>query len=290
MNPFDYRPPKVASQSELLIDADFLAYMVGSLSQHKPEKRPNTDCEFVCLDEDSDTWVYIEPEGLVNWKIDNEVNKLLQKFDTDRARVFLTGDGNFREGIATTKPYKGTRQGARPYYFSTIRQYLTDHYDAETVTGYEADDEVSIQQTMDDTPTIIVSNDKDLKNTPGYLYSSMKDELYYVTPEYAEHHFWYQMVIGDTVDNIPGIPGRGKKWFEKLVSLDGFNHHTIIEIVEEYIRKGKGSLDLLLEQGNLLHMLRYGDIPNTWTLDYDHKSDKQERQSHLHKDHEVIVL
>jgi len=33
MNPFDIRPAPPASKSELLIDADFLAYMVGSLSQ-----------------------------------------------------------------------------------------------------------------------------------------------------------------------------------------------------------------------------------------------------------------
>jgi len=291
MNPFNWKPTPPANKVELLIDADYLSYMVGSLSQHKPEKRPSTDCEFVCLDEDTDTWVYIEPEGLVNWKIDNEISKLLTKFDTDKAKVYLTGEGNFREDIAVTKPYKGTRQSLRPYYFNHIRRYLTNHHGAKTVTGYEADDEVSIQQTKDNLePTIIVSNDKDLKNTPGYLYSSMKDELYFVSPRYARYHFWWQMVIGDSVDNIPGIPGRGQKWLEKVER--GFNDFTgvIDEICWEYQHKDKGRTDLLHEQGNLLHMLRYGDQPGEWEPTYDHLGNEQVRQGHLHRNHEVIIL
>jgi len=288
VNPFDIRPAPPASKSELLIDADFLAYMVGSLSQHKIN--PGRECEFVLLDEATDTWVYIEPEGLVDWKVRNEIDKLLQKFDTDKAEVYLTGKNNFREDIAVTKPYKGTRQSLRPYYFTHIRRYLVDHYGAKVVDGYEADDEVSIQQTKDDRPTIIVSNDKDLKNTPGYLYSSMKDELYFVTPRYAEYHFWMQMVVGDTVDNIPGIPRRGKKWFETVCKFNDNQMDAVIgEILDQYMAKD-GSGKLMIEQGNLLHMLRYGEKPNEWGPLYNHKANEQARQSHLHKDHEVIVL
>jgi len=273
----------------LLIDADFLAYMVGSLSQHKIH--PGRECEFVLLDEATDTWVYIEPEGLVKWKVRNEIDKLLQKFDTEKFSVFLTGEGNFRESVAVTKPYKGTRQGIRPHYFTLIRDYLVEQYDAWVTTGIEADDAVSIQQSRDNLePTIIVSNDKDLKNTPGYLYSSMKDELYFVSPKYAEYHFWMQMVIGDTVDNIPGIPGRGKKWFEKLCGDFEDYRGVIEEICWEYQRKDKGRTDLLDEQGNLLHMLRYGDKPNEWEPHYNHRGNEKEMQSHLHKDHEVIIL
>jgi len=142
---------------------------------------------------------------------------------------------------------------------------------------------------MDDTPTIIVSNDKDLKNTPGYLYSSMKDELYYVTPEYAEHHFWMQMVIGDTVDNIPGIPRRGKKWFEALCARHDNREGVITAICDEYLHKDSTN-DLLHEQGNLLHMLRYGDKAGEWTSAYNHLGNEQAKQEHLHKDHEVIIL
>jgi len=288
MNPFNYRPTPPANKVKLLIDADYLAYMVGSLSQYKPEKRPNTDCEFVCLDEDTDTWVYIEPEGLVNWKIDNEINKLCAKFDSDNIAIYLTGEGNFRESIAVTKPYKGTRTGHRPYYFSHIREYLVHVCGATVVEGYEADDEVSIQQTKDNLePTIIVSNDKDLKNTPGYLYSSMKDELYFVSPKYAQYHFWWQMVIGDSVDNIPGIPGRGQKWFDKL---NPSNPLRIVQIIDEYLYKGKSNTDLLYEQGNLLHMLRYGDVAGEWEPTYNHLGNEQQMQGYLHKNHEVIIL
>jgi len=285
VNPFDIRPAAPASKSELLIDADFLAYMVGSLSQHKIH--PGRECEFVLLDETTDTWVYVEPEGLVKWKVRNEIDKLLQKFDTEKFRVFLTGEGNFREKVAVTKPYKGTRQGIRPYYFKYIRDYLESEYDAWVTFGIEADDAVSIEQSRDDAPTIVVSNDKDLKNTPGYLYSSMKDELYYITPKYAEYHFWYQMVVGDRVDNIPGIPGRGQKWFDKL---NPSNSLRIVQIIDEYLYKGKSNTDLLYEQGNLLHMLRYGDVAGKWEPTYNHTGNEQGRQDHLHKDHEVITL
>ena len=68
------------------------------------------------------------------------------------------------------------------------------------------------------------------------------------------------MVVGDRVDNIPGIPRRGRTWFNsKANSVDNLDDLRYI-IYSEYTKKDPTG-DLLLEQGKLLHMMRsYDDV------------------------------
>lgn len=62
-------------------------------------------------------------------------------------RIFLTGEGNFREKIATIKKYKGNRDGMhKPAHLQSCRDYLIRRYNAEVVDGQEADDSMSIEQ------------------------------------------------------------------------------------------------------------------------------------------------
>lgn len=259
-NPFDEVISSPESEVELLIDADYLAYQIGGLSQHR-DQPPHVDAEWICLDDERDEWRWVEPAGLVDWKVRNELDKLLELFDTERYRVYLTGSGNFREEVAVTKPYKGTRTALKPYYFQRIRDLLVNEYGAEVITGWEADDQVSIEQMQCPHTTVIVSNDKDLKNTPGYLYSPYKKELMRIHPCYSQYHFYKQMVVGDNVDNIPGLPRRGIKFFEDLIkkySRDGDFRKVIEDIREEYRAKDP-TFALMREQAELLHMLRHPD-------------------------------
>jgi len=57
--------------------------------------------------------------------------------------IILSGPGNFRDSIATIKPYKGNRDPTHiPVHYSAIRQYMIDQYCAVVIHGREADDEV----------------------------------------------------------------------------------------------------------------------------------------------------
>lgn len=263
-------PPSFSSNIQLLIDADYLSYQIGGLSQYKDRPKDKDDCEMVCLDEEADVWVWVEPEGLVDYKVRNAIEKLCLRFNTRNIRVYLSGKGNFRETVAVTKPYKGNRTGLRPYFYERVRQVLIDEYDAEVIDGREADDEVSIQQMTTDYDTVVVTNDKDLRNTPGYLYRPDSKELFRVHPSYCEWHFLKQMVTGDTVDNIPGIPGKGIRFFEKLVESRGHIEDLRNAVYQTYYTKDPSGT-LLQEQGLLLHMMR--DYDDWWEPDLRYGED-----------------
>lgn len=124
--------------------------------------------------------------------------------------VYLSGDNNFREKVATILPYKGNRDKLRkPKYYNEIRSYLEAVHAAKVINGLEPDDEIGCEQWANGKSTCIVSIDKDLDMIPGYHYNWVRDHFYYVSLDEANYNFYLQMLIGDRVDNIPGIDGIG---------------------------------------------------------------------------------
>lgn len=150
------------------------------------------------------------------------VQDCIAEFDGDKAKFFLTGAGNYRETIATLAPYKGNRTNRKPKYYRELRDYLVRQWDAEIVEGMEADDKVSIlQYARKDRGTVIVSIDKDLKNTPGFSYNPRKGEFSYITLAEADSNFWQQVAMGDRTDNILGLNKVGPKTVEKAMADAG---------------------------------------------------------------------
>lgn len=134
---------------------------------------------------------------------------LAERHDCDvqdvRLRVLLSGPGNFRESIATVAPYKGNRsQDEKPYWYQQIRNYLTEHHDAEVISGREADDECAILQVQTSGPSAICTIDKDLDQVEGWHYNYVTKTHYYTSPEEGLALFYKQVLSGDSTDNIPG--------------------------------------------------------------------------------------
>lgn len=148
------------------------------------------------------------------------IEGMLQPFpDRSYYKGYLTGKGNFRETVATIKPYKGNRDpNHKPKYFAEIRDYILSTYDAELVTGQEADDAIGIEQYRHpDRSTVIVTIDKDLNMIPGWHFNPRKQDIYLVSKDEADRFFWWQMLVGDPVDNIPGINKVGPKTADKIL-------------------------------------------------------------------------
>lgn len=163
--------------------------------------------------------------------------------NADRVHVILSGKGNYRDDIATSKKYKGNRDDvARPYHYEEIDKYLREVWKAEVVDGMEADDRLGILQYEDYmkaqllstkhkrpvqecTHTIIATLDKDLDMIPGWHYNWTKESktpgvegwLYFIDPWKANKNFWIQCICGDSTDNIGGVRGLGKKRAEHLI-------------------------------------------------------------------------
>lgn len=165
-----------------------------------------------------------------------------------RALVYLTGKGNFRERIATVKPYKGNRDAShKPALYEEIRQYLIDHHDAIVVDGIEADDAVAIACWDNPSDTCICTIDKDLDQVPGYHYNYGGSEhaWYMVDPDEADRFFYKQILMGDVTDNICGCYQIGKRAanaiVDEFVLAHGWDHaelwRTIVRIYEKSLEK-----------------------------------------------------
>ena len=148
--------------------------------------------------------------------VDNVLAKYKELFQPEEMLLYLTGSGNYREALAGIKPYKGNRTQEKPAHYAAIKEYLIK-LGAVVIEGAEADDALSMAMWADPENTVGITIDKDAKNTPGWLYNPDKGQLISVTDMEARHHFWAQVLTGDQVDNIQGVPGVGPKKAEGML-------------------------------------------------------------------------
>lgn len=234
-----------------------------------------------------------DPEGIPPFYFVEEM--LLQRIEklkdacktTVQPEIFITEGRTFRDDVAVTKPYKGTRKESKPWHFRNLTVYLTDVLGATVCEGLEADDVMAIRHG-EDPNTIVCSRDKDLKQVPGYFYSwelgrqpSFGPTM--ITKEGTLHldrdkkppklsgtgdlFFYAQLLSGDTVDNIPGLPGCGAvATFNLLTSVDTplSSKERVYQAYERTI--GEGWKEYLLEQGRLVWIIRRNKdgVPQMW--------------------------
>ena len=199
-------------------------------------------------------------QGVKN-SLEHIVSEVSDEFGVSHStvEVYLTGKGNYREDVAVTLPYKGNRVDAKkPTHYNEIKEYLKREWDAETIDGMEADDKLGIEQCKDaDELTVIVSIDKDLLMIPGEHYNNRTGKFTTVSALDGDRNFFEQMLKGDRVDNIEGLPGIGDVKARKMLS--GYN--TVMDmylIVYNAYEKEYGYTAnvRLLENEQLLWILR----------------------------------
>jgi len=130
---------------------------------------------------------------------------------SDRYRIFISGENNFRHSLYPQ--YKANRVSRpRPRFLEDCREHLIKYWNAELADGWEADDELGIAQTeaiSSNSPSIICSIDKDLKQVPGMHWNFVKKESDDVSDIAGLRRFYTQVLTGDSTDNVPGLPGIG---------------------------------------------------------------------------------
>jgi len=180
----------------------------------------------------------------------------------DELVICVSGPNNFRNSVATIKPYKGNRDKAhRPTHEAMIKEYLTTEWGSRVSDNQEADDDMGQAQWAEwvagnEEESIIVSLDKDLMMIPGLHYNFVKSEMTMVSLQNADRNFWAQMLMGDSTDNIPGIPGFGPVKANALVQDRG--HEQVI--ADMYKRMyGPAWRDAMTEIGRLIWIRREKD-------------------------------
>jgi hypothetical protein len=131
-------------------------------------------------------------------------------YDGDKEIYLTPSVGNFRDRIATLARYKGNRDTARrPVHYDALRKHIIEHFGAVTATGEEADDVLGIRQSACGDRSVIVSFDKDLDQIAGRHYNWVERREYIVSRRDADFNFYTQILSGDPVDNVMGLPGIG---------------------------------------------------------------------------------
>lgn len=141
-----------------------------------------------------------------------------------------SGHKSFRHKVYKYAPYKGTRPSEKPEFFQRFEALFRDHlvkeHGAVSVAGLEADDLVAYAAGMcrkAGAGYVISSPDKDLCQITGahmnYAKIDKGGEEVYITEADAKARFWAQMLMGDTTDNIKGLPGMGPVKVEKLFKV-----------------------------------------------------------------------
>jgi hypothetical protein len=223
-----------------------------------------------------------EPVNYALHNVHMTIDSIRQATGCDDYVVYLSGPTNFREGLATIRPYKGNRDKShKPVHGPAIRDYLNANHPCVVSDGEEADDVIGYSHyaryKQDMESSIIASVDKDLNMLPGKHYNFYRKESYFVTDEMADHAFYTQLLTGDPTDNIQGVPKIGKKKAEKLLYGMEDDVSGMYQIVEtEYIKAFAGDekndpAAILLENARLLWIRRNkGELwePPTITTPY----------------------
>lgn len=152
-------------------------------------------------------------------RAENFIKEILESTGATSYEVWLTGTNNFRYEVYPE--YKANRKdGYRPKWEKAVKEYLQVHHDAQVLDNAEADDALGFRMyevRASGESAICVTNDKDLKQIEGDHYDPVKKEIFTVTPEEADRWFYYQMLVGDPVDNLKGAKGIGKVKAEAIL-------------------------------------------------------------------------
>lgn len=219
-----------------LIDADELAYKVALNYQSKYYIVKKDDkikwrvrykeeaVESIMSRDDLEIESYIEPLDPKGFelKINNLVSRILFSTNSTKVKFYLTGTTNFRKDLATILPYKGNRSDEKPIHLELVRDEFR-HRGAEIIESLEADDLLSANSFIIN-DSIICSSDKDLKTVPSLNFDINKGILQAIDFPTAQYNFYYQMLIGDSTDNIPSPYGLGEVAAKKF--LDTSTIHT----------------------------------------------------------------
>jgi len=216
-----------------IIDGDVLVYIALWNADVKEQARQNFDDLFEAITE--------------------------ELFVTDYAMA-IGGDSNFRLDIYPEyKAHRAKSKSTIPDWFHDLKSEIANDYAGCITTDYcEADDMVRIWWHQCDAagvPSVVISVDKDLDCISGLHYNPRKKEIYSVKEEDAEFHYWKQILMGDSTDNIPGLPGIGPKKAEALLKPSDDYRKTVAQAYNNHF--GIKGYEYLLSNGKLIHILRH---------------------------------
>lgn len=162
--------------------------------------------------------------------------------------MFVGGKNNFRYNIYPE--YKANRKNIeKPKWFYEIKEYYVNEFGWIKADGYEADDAIYTAYLNANKQVIAAYIDKDLKgwlHCPYYNYRSYKNiigEFGNIEKKEGIYLFAIQCLMGDSGDNVKGVPKIGIKKVQKLIHEGMTSREYIKAIYEAYLNYYKDPIE-----------------------------------------------
>lgn len=231
----------------LLIDADIIAYQFAAKAQRTYE-----------------FGVAVDDLAEVTPKLDEWLADIKARLKADALIICLSSPSSegWRKDILPS--YKENRVDVvKPELLGALKDYLESSYPSYRKPRLEADDVMGILSTH---PTlikgkkIIVSEDKDMKTIPGWLFNPAKDtKPRKVSETEADYWHMYQTLVGDSTDGYKGCPSVGPvKATKTLLWAENDRVPVWPLIVELFESRGLTEADALV-QAQVARICRYTD-------------------------------
>jgi hypothetical protein len=219
------------------------------------------------IDGDSIAYAASYTDSLLQMKsfLDTKIFDIVTTTEADKFELYIEewrkDKINFRaelfslsEAFTKRPGYKGNRANSvKSPLLDNAREYLVKHWNATVVKYLESEDFVirrGYAYKMKGHEPIICCIDKDLLQHNFTYYNYNTRALTTLSKEQASLNLWRQVLMGDSTDNIPGIPGIGPKKAAKLVQD---SETALKDAALAYIEAGF-SYDYFIEQYNLIYI------------------------------------
>ena len=214
---------------------------------------------------DGDVFLYLSMWG--NDTLEEAKEKFKSVLEENLESVFATdycmafgGPNNYR--VDLHPGYKGHRKkNTKAEWFDDLKLWASNFPGSHLCDGYEADDQVRIWALEADKanmPRVVITVDKDLDCIAGAHWNPRKREFYVVEEDYADYFYWKQMLMGDSVDAIPGIPRCGPVKAEKLlVGCDDRKSRQDAVCRAYHDHYGDEGYEAMIWNGRLIHIWRH---------------------------------
>lgn len=171
-------------------------------------------------------------------KMHEVVSWVLCRTFADDYMMAIKGTNNFRKEIYPAYKQHRNRSKALEHRLEALFQHLIDEFGAVRADEQEADDLVTqwhYQLSKDEEVLpVICSVDKDLLTVTGTHYNIKDDEIYHVDPDISDYNLSLQLLMGDSTDGIPGLPGVGKVKAARM--LEGVSMaHRRDRVIQAYV-------------------------------------------------------
>jgi 5'-3' exonuclease len=201
---------------------------------------------------DADSIIFTVAYNLRNKKnkklVEINVNKFISDVLTNtKASDYIGFFGSKEDGVKPNfryqiySKYKEKRPPEPDFikkWRSDIIRIFKDKWGFNAVEGMEADDAVSIcakYYRADYDEIVIATFDKDLKQIPDSTFYNMKSHTAeYISEFDATYNLCKQMLMGDSSDDIPGLPGVGKAKSAKIIEDCNTKYSLISTVIKSY--------------------------------------------------------